>query len=113
MKQIQLFIPKALNNGEPILPTDLSRLEEVVQTTFGACTLYLDLRGIWTNARGLCYHDSILMVEIAAEDSPALIPSLLIIAGLIRDLFHQQEVFIVMADVVALSVRRSDLIPVA
>ena len=80
-----------------------------IQAAFGGCTLHPHLLGTWASEAGIPYRDPILLVEIEVEDSPTLLPSLMTIVRFICDHFEQEAVFLTIADVGVLSVRRSDL----
>ena len=113
MKKIRLFVPESFNNGELVAAEVFHALENMVTDAFGGCTLHANLLGTWANEAGIRYRDPIRLVEVEAEDSPALQPALMAIIQFICDRWQQEAVFLTIADVSVLSVQRRELLPLA
>jgi hypothetical protein len=99
MKRIVLYVPTTLNNGGAAAEEDLHTIEDLVMDAFGGCTLHPHLLGGWVNDEEERCRDSMLKVEIEADDRPDLLITITAMGGFIRKRLEQDLVFITVEDV--------------
>ena|SRR5690348_8894887 len=89
-----IFLPLTDNNGNPIEPALLDKVQDEIVTAIGGLTRYAPGVGVWRNPMGHVYRDLVLPIQILVPDDAEMQSWIVQQIAKMAALLEQEQIFV-------------------